>query len=720
MRIIRYLKNCKVAVLLIVCLLVVQAFTDLALPHYTSDIVDVGIQQSGVEHAATDEMTAKTHDEIAMMLPVDDEQTFRDAYTETDDGTYKLNDQGKKEQEELDRMVALPLVAIHYSSQIPDLDLDQVMQAYEAGAIDKQKILDMLDEAKQHMGDMGDSIVDQQAIAAAKAEYESLGYNLSDMQMGYLVRIGLLMLGLAALGMVAAVLVGFIASRTAAKVGATLRSKLFRRVVSFSDAEVQSFSAASLITRGTNDIQLVQMVTVMLLRMVLYAPILAIGGIIMVSRTNLAMSWIIILAVAVIFVLIMVLMRVALPKFQIMQTLIDRVNLVSREILTGLPVIRAFDRQPYEEKRFDEASTKLMKTQLFTNRVMTFMMPLMMLIMNGVSVLIVWVGGSYIDNGTIQTGDLIAFITYAMVIIMGFLMIGMISIMLPRADVAAQRVNEVLETKPTICDPAADKARDAELRRSDEGATIAFNDVSFRYGDSKECVLEHIDFTAESGKTTALIGSTGSGKSTVIKLIERFYDVTEGSVTIDGADVRDVTQQALREQLGYVPQKAFLFSGTIESNVAYADEGMPVDRIREAVDIAQASEFVASKEEGLGTRVSQGGSNVSGGQRQRLAIARALATEARAYLFDDSFSALDYKTDAALRQELHTRLGGKTVVIVAQRISTVLHADRIVVLDDGRIVGQGTHEELMETCEEYREIAMSQLSEAELNGGDAA
>lgn len=720
MRIIRYLKNCKVAVLLIVCLLVVQAFTDLALPHYTSDIVDVGIQQSGVEHAATDEMTAKTHDEIAMMLPVDDEQTFRDAYTETDDGTYKLNDQGKKEQEELDRMVALPLVAIHYSSQIPDLDLDQVMQAYEAGAIDKQKIPDMLDEAKQHMGDMGDSIVDQQAIAAAKAEYESLGYNLSDMQMGYLVRIGLLMLGLAALGMVAAVLVGFIASRTAAKVGATLRSKLFRRVVSFSDAEVQSFSAASLITRGTNDIQLVQMVTVMLLRMVLYAPILAIGGIIMVSRTNLAMSWIIILAVAVIFVLIMVLMRVALPKFQIMQTLIDRVNLVSREILTGLPVIRAFDRQPYEEKRFDEASTKLMKTQLFTNRVMTFMMPLMMLIMNGVSVLIVWVGGSYIDNGTIQTGDLIAFITYAMVIIMSFLMIGMISIMLPRADVAAQRVNEVLETKPTICDPAADKARDAELRRSGEGATIAFNDVSFRYGDSKECVLEHIDFTAEPGKTTALIGSTGSGKSTVIKLIERFYDVTEGSVTIDGVDVRDVTQQALREQLGYVPQKAFLFSGTIESNVAYADEGMSVDRIREAVDIAQASEFVASKEEGLGTRVSQGGSNVSGGQRQRLAIARALATEARAYLFDDSFSALDYKTDAALRQELHTRLGGKTVVIVAQRISTVLHADRIVVLDDGRIVGQGTHEELMETCEEYREIAMSQLSEAELNGGDAA
>ena len=712
MRIIRYLKNCKVAVVLIVCLLIVQAFTDLALPNYTSDIVDVGIQQSGVEHAATDEMTAKTHDEIAMMLPADDEQTFRDAYTETDSGTYKLNDQGKKEQEELDRMVAMPLVAIHYASQIPDLDLDQVMQAYQTGAIEKRQILDMLDEAKSKMGNMGDSIVDQQAIAAARAEYEQLGYNLSDMQMGYLLRVGLVMLGLAALGMAVAVIVGFIASRTAAKVGATLRAKLFRRVV--------SFSAASLITRGTNDVQLIQMVTVMLLRMVLYAPILAIGGIIMVSRTNLAMSWIIVLAVAVIGVLIIVLMKVAMPKFKIMQKLIDRVNLVSREMLTGLPVIRAFDRQPFEEQRFDEASTRLMKTQLFTNRVMTFMMPLMMLIMNGVSVLIVWVGGSYIDNGTIQTGDLIAFITYAMVIIMSFLMIGMISIMLPRADVAAQRVNEVLETKASICDPAPEKARDAELSASTGGAAIAFNDVSFKYSDSAECVLEHLDFTAEPGTTTAIIGSTGSGKSTVVKLIERFYDVTCGSITIDGVDVRDVSQEALRAQLGYVPQKAFLFSGTIESNVAYADEEMPASRVEEAIDIAQASELVASKEEGLASPVSQGGTNVSGGQRQRLAIARALATEARAYLFDDSFSALDYKTDAALRQELHARLGGKTVVIVAQRISTVLHADKIIVLDDGRIVGQGVHDELMKTCEEYREIAMSQLSEAELNGGDAA
>ena len=720
MRIVRYLKNSKIAVALIVCLLIVQAFTDLALPNYTSRIVDVGIQQSGVEHAATEEMTARTHDLVAMMLPEGDEKTFEAAYDETDQGTYKLNAQGEREQAELDRMVSLPLVAIHYSHQIPDLDLDQALQAYQAGAVQKQQILDMLDKAKEQMGDMGDSIVDQQAIAAARAEYEQLGYNLSDMQMRYLVRIGLTMLGLAALGMAVAILVGFIASRTAAKVGATLRAKLFRQVVSFSDAEVQSFSAASLITRGTNDIQLVQMITVMLLRMVLYAPILAIGGIIMVSRTNLAMSWIIVLAVVVIGVLIVVLMKVAMPKFKIMQKLIDRVNLVSREILTGLPVIRAFDRQPFEEQRFDVASTRLMKTQLFTNRVMTFMMPLMMLIMNGVSVLIVWVGGSYIDNGTIQTGDLIAFITYAMVIIMGFLMIGMISIMLPRADVAAQRVDEVLSKQPTICDPAPGKARDAELAGRTGGARIVFDDVSFKYGDSAECVLENLDFACEPGQTTAIIGSTGSGKSTVVKLIERFYDVTCGSITVDGVDVRDVSQEALRAQLGYVPQKAFLFSGTIQSNIAYSDEGMPEERVELAAQVAQAADFIASKAEGLDAEVSQGGTNVSGGQRQRLAIARALATEARAYLFDDSFSALDYKTDAALRQELHTRLGGKTVVIVAQRISTILHADKIVVLDDGRIVGQGTHDELMEGCEEYREIAMSQLSAEELNGGDAA
>ena len=538
--------------------------------------------------------------------------------------------------------------------------------------------------------------------------------------MDYLVATGAKMLGLAALGMVIAVMVGFLASRTAAKVGRSLRERLFNQVVGFSDAEIQSFSAASLITRGTNDVQLVQMVTVMLLRMVLYAPILAIGGIIMIARTDLSMGWIIIAAVVAIAVVMGVLMKVAMPKFNIMQKLIDRVNLVSRELLTGLPVIRAFGREQHEEARFDEANTRLMKTQLFTNRVMTFMMPLMMLIMNLVSVGIIWFGGHAIDAGNLQTGDLIAFITYSMVIIMGFLMIGMLSIMLPRADVAAQRIDEVLACKPSIVDPKPGKAKDALLGANGlPGARIAFENVSFKYSDGAECVLEDVSFTCEPGKTTAIIGSTGSGKSTVLKLAERFHDVTSGRITVDGVDVRDVSQHALRAQLGYVPQAAFLFSGTIASNVGYGVDGADEDRIREAADVAQASEFIAERPEGLATPISQGGTNVSGGQRQRLAIARALATDARAYLFDDSFSALDYKTDAALRHELSTRLGGKTMVIVAQRISTVLNADQIVVLDEGRVVGRGTHEQLMGSCQEYREIAMSQLSEEELKGGDA-
>ena len=717
MRIIRYLKDSKIAVLLVVALLIVQAFTDLSLPRYTSHIVDVGIQQSGVEHVALDEMRAETFDEVCMLVPAEDEAMVRAAYTETDQGTYKLNDTGRGEIEELDSVMAMPLVVIHYAGQIPDVDIAQLKAAYDSGAVTKDQLLEMVDEAKAKMGDVGDSLVEQQAIQAAIGEYEELGYDMGAMQMGYLLRIGAIMLGLAALGMVAAILIGLIASRTAAKIGRGLREKLFKKVVSFSDAEVQSFSAASLITRGTNDIQQIQMVTVMLLRMVLYSPILAIGGIIMVSQTNFAMSWIIVIAVVIIGILVALLMVVAMPKFKIMQKLIDRVNLVSREILTGLPVIRAFDRQRFEEERFDAASTKLMKTQLFTNRVMTFMMPVMMLVMNGISVLIVWVGGSYIDNGTIQTGDLIAFITYSMVIIMSFLMIGMISIMLPRADVAAQRVNEVLDTETTICDP--EQSEDDRMA-SGGGARIAFNDVCFKYEDSSECVLEHVDFTAEPGKTTAIIGSTGSGKSTVIKLIERFYDVTSGSVTIDGVDVRDLSQGKLRSMLGYVPQKAFLFSGTIASNIAYSDEGMSEDSIERAASIAQATEFIDSMEEGFQSDISQGGTNVSGGQRQRLAIARALATGARAFLFDDSFSALDYKTDAALRQALHTQLGEATVVIVAQRISTVLNADQIVVLDEGRVVGKGTHEELMVDCEPYREIALSQLSAAELGGGDAA
>lgn len=720
MRIIKNLAQHKLVVLLIVVLLCVQAACDLALPNYTSDIVDTGIQQQGVQDVAAEQLTGRTHDLVAMMLPESDEQMFADAYAQNEDGTYSLTESGNRDRAALDDAMALPMTVTCYADQIAELDLDQVKAAYDQGMIGKDDIQAMLDRARGSMGDMADTLIAQQGLAAARAEYEQLGYDLDAMQMDYLVATGAKMLGLAALGMVIAVMVGFLASRTAAKVGRSLRERLFNQVVGFSDAEIQSFSAASLITRGTNDVQLVQMVTVMLLRMVLYAPILAIGGIIMIARTDLSMGWIIIAAVAAIAVIMGVLMKVAMPKFKIMQKLIDRVNLVSRELLTGLPVIRAFGREQHEEARFDDANTRLMKTQLFTNRVMTFMMPLMMLIMNLVSVGIIWFGGHAIDAGNLQTGDLIAFITYSMVIIMGFLMIGMLSIMLPRADVAAQRIDEVLECKPSIADPEPGKAKDALLGANGlPGARIAFENVSFRYSDGAECVLEDVSFTCEPGKTTAIIGSTGSGKSTVLKLAERFHDVTSGRITVDGVDVRDVSQHALRAQLGYVPQAAFLFSGTIASNVGYGVDDADEDRIRAAADVAQASDFIAERPEGLATPISQGGTNVSGGQRQRLAIARALATDARAYLFDDSFSALDYKTDAALRHELSSRLGGKTVVIVAQRISTVLNADQIVVLDDGRVVGAGTHEQLMESCQEYREIAMSQLSEEELKGGDA-
>ena len=720
MRIIKNLAQHKLVVLLIVVLLCVQAACDLALPNYTSDIVDTGIQQQGVQDAAAEQLTGRTHDLVAMMLPESDEQMFADAYAQNEDGTYSLTESGKRDRAALDDAMALPMTVTCYADQIAELDLDQVKAAYDQGMIGKDDIQAMLDRARGSMGDMADTLIAQQGLAAARAEYEQLGYDLDAMQMDYLAATGAKMLGLAALGMAIAVMVGFLASRTAAKVGRSLRERLFNQVVGFSDAEIQSFSAASLITRGTNDVQLVQMVTVMLLRMVLYAPILAIGGIIMIARTDLSMGWIIIAAVAAIAVIMGVLMKVAMPKFKIMQKLIDRVNLVSRELLTGLPVIRAFGREQHEEARFDEANTRMMKTQLFTNRVMTFMMPLMMLVMNLVSVGIIWFGGHAIDAGNLQTGDLIAFITYSMVIIMGFLMIGMLSIMLPRADVAAQRIDEVLACKPSIVDPEPGKAKDALLGADGlPGARIAFEDVSFKYSDGAECVLEDISFTCEPGKTTAIIGSTGSGKSTVLKLAERFHDVTSGRITVDGIDVRDVSQHALRAQLGYVPQAAFLFSGTIASNVGYGVDDADEDRIRAAADVAQASEFIAERPEGLATPISQGGTNVSGGQRQRLAIARALATDARAYLFDDSFSALDYKTDAALRHELSSRLGGKTVIIVAQRISTVLNADQIVVLDDGRVVGAGTHEQLMESCQEYREIAMSQLSEEELKGGDA-
>lgn len=791
MRIIQYLKSSKVAVLLITLLLIVQAFADLSLPRYTSDLVDVGIQQGGIEHASPDEMSADTFNYICMLADEDTEQLIRDSYEqdtagenesstgengtrtgENEASNYILSEYGKENRAELDSAIALPLVLVHMSDIMGDasssdasssgasasdassgvsgesnnaayslssfeapssssnvaalaqnamqsgsFDWAQLYSAYESGAISKAEIQSFIDQARQTYGVIDDSLIQQQAIEAVKAEYEALGMDLGVIQLQYLAWLGAQMLGVAALMMAASISVGFVASRTAAKIARNLRERLFEKVVFFSDAEVQSFSAASLITRGTNDIQQIQMVLVMLLRMVLYAPILAIGGIIMVSQTNLAMSWIIVLAIVVIGIVIALLMALALPKFKIMQKLIDRVNLVSREMLTGMSVIRAFDRQEYEEARFDEASTALYKTQLFTNRVMTFMMPTMMLVMNGVSVLIVWVGGSYIDSGVIQTGDMIAFITYSMVIVMSFLMISMIAIMLPRADVAAQRVNEVLDTENSIHDP--EESQVEKLDKNAKGLSVEFDNVTFAYNEGSDPVLKDISFVAEPGKTTAIIGSTGSGKSTIMKLIERFYEVTQGAIRVGGVDVRSMKQHELRRELGYVPQKAFLFSGTIESTIAYANEDMDEDRVRKAADIAQATEFITAKEQGFESEISQGGTNVSGGQRQRLSIARALASDARVLLFDDSFSALDYATDARLRHALATEAAGKTVLVVAQRIATVLNADKILVLEDGELVGSGTHKELLSTCPTYREIAQSQLSEEELKGGVA-
>lgn len=735
MRIIGYLKQSKVAVALIVVLLIVQAFADLSLPRYTSDLVDVGIQQGGIEDCSPSVMSSDTFNYACMLASDADEQLLRSSYERDSDGNYALTEQGSEQREDLNSVIALPLVVVHFSDQMvdslrgqqkegspafdgvpEDFDLPQLYAAYQAGIISKTQVGEAMSQAQKASGSIDESLIQQQAIMATKAEYEQLGIDMGAMQMSYLIWLGARMLGIAALMMVASIAVGFIASRTAAKTARGLRERLFENVISFSDAEVQSFSAASLITRGTNDIQQIQMVMVMLLRMVLYSPILAIGGIVMVSQTNVSMSWIIVLAVLVIAVIIGILMAVAMPKFKMMQKLIDRVNLVSREMLTGLSVIRAFDRQQYEEERFDKASTALYRTQLFTNRTMTFMMPTMMLVMNAVSVLIVWVGGSYIDAGTIQTGDMIAFITYSMVIVMSFLMIGMIAIMLPRADVAARRVNEVLETESSIADPLQSKA--CELDPAAEGLAVQFDHVTFAYSKNSSPVLEGIDFTAEPGQTTAIIGPTGSGKSSVIKLIERFYDVADGAVRVGGVDVRDMNQGELRKELGYVPQKAFLFSGTIASTIAYSDEAMGEERIRSAAGIAQATEFIDAKAEGMQAAISQGGTNVSGGQRQRLSIARALATDARVLLFDDSFSALDYATDAKLRRALAKNAAGKTVIVVAQRISTVLNADKIVVLEEGKMVGCGTHSHLMKACPTYREIAESQLSEEELKGGD--
>lgn len=725
MRIARYLLEHKAALALVLALLVVQVFCDLSLPNFTSQIVDVGIQQGGITDASPDRLTQASYEDLETLLEGDEEGLLRASYElqnqaadeaaqapsdqtaetasssqESQSAVYLLSDYGKEHRAELNAALLQPLMVI-------DALRSSGFESLSQNGADEAAL-----KTLQSLVSSSDSLTEQQGIQAARAEYQRAGGDLGSLQMTYLLQTGALMLCVAALSMLTSIVIGFVAARTGTKIGRRLREDLFAQVVSFSDKEIDSFSAASLITRGTNDIQLIQMVAIILQRMVFYAPIMAIGGIIMVVQSTLSLWWIIVLAVVAVMAVISLLMGVTMPKFRIVQKLIDKVNLVAREQLSGLSVVRAFNRESYEEARFERANSELFETQLFTNRAMSFMMPAMMLVMNIASVMIVWFGAQFVDMGTMQTGDLIALITYSMMIVMSFLMIGMVAIMLPRANVAAERIDEVIATECSIVDPAQSKAAST----TELGARISFEDVCFSYAEEDACVLDHVSFVAEPGQTCAIIGSTGSGKSTVIKLIERFRDVSSGRVCIDGVDVRDIPQHELREMLAYIPQKAFLFSGTIQSNLEFAGD-VSRERLDLALDISQSREFVEEKQDGIAAAISQGGTNVSGGQRQRLAIARALARDAKAYLFDDSFSALDYKTDSKLRLELAEKLSGRTVIIVAQRISTIMNADRIIVLDEGKLVGQGTHAELLRDCEVYREIALSQLSAEELAKG---
>lgn len=717
----------KRAVVIVIVLLVVQALCELSLPNYTADIVDVGIQQNGVDSVAMREMSRDTYEWLMAFMNTDECAYVASCYEEGKD-SYVLKrtiEADKDKIKKLEQTLQEPLVLTYfmeygakqttdsqYTSMMGDAaeGLVQVQKLKDAGVLQPTSLYEMRKKVSEQFGELGDTMTDQLSVAMVEKEYEALGYDMQKMQMQYLLHTGGVMI-LMTLGMlVAAVLLGFVSSKTAADIGRSLRQKVYTSVISYSGKEIDQFSTASLITRCTNDIQQVQMVEVMLLRLVLYAPVLAIGGIIMVSRTDTSMSWIIFIAVAVIIGVVLVLMKFSMPKFKMMQKLVDRLNLVSREILTGIPVIRAFSREEHEKERFQDANTALMETQLYTSRMMAWMMPIMMLIMNCITIAVVWFGAKGIAAGQMQVGDMMAFITYAMVIVMSFLLLTMMSIMLPRAGVAAERIQEVLCTKSSI--------EDAETVADDTMGQIrgelAFHDVCFAYPNAKSNVLDHLDFIAEPGKTTAIIGSTGCGKSTLLQLIPRLYDVTEGSITLDGIDIRKISQKKLRDAIGYVPQKAVLFSGDIRSNIKYADDGISDDVMIKAAGIAQATEFVEEKEKKYESHISQGGSNVSGGQKQRLAIARAIAKEPKIYLFDDSFSALDFKTDKALREALFMHAKDATILIVAQRISTILHADQILVLDDGKIVGKGTHQELLKTCQTYQEIAMSQLSQSEI------
>lgn len=717
----------------IIIVLFIQAYCDLSLPAYTSDIVNVGIQQGGVEDQVPEAISVDEMNRLLLFVPSEDQDTVLDAYEE-DDSTYDVEayvmkkDISEEDISSLEKILAYPMMMTAGFESGSDMtaQIEEQMKASlpEGTAQEEMTVFDimqmmpeeqreaMVDTMEEQMTDMPDTILDQAAVSYVGTVYENLGINMDDLQIHYLLTTGGKMAGLAFLGMAASVLVGFMASRVGAATGRDLRGRVFHKVVGFSNNEFDHFSTASLITRSTNDIQQIQLIIVMLLRIVLYAPILAIGGIIQVFQTNVSMSWIIGLAVVLIGLVILVLFLVAMPKFRIMQSLVDKVNLVMREILTGLSVIRAFSTQKYEEERFDKANRDLTRTNLFVNRAMTFMMPVMMLVMNGISVLIMWNGAHGIDNGEMQVGDMMAFIQYTMQIIMGFLMLCMLSIMLPRAAVAADRVQEVLDSQTVILDPDQ-----PEKFSGNEKGLLTFDHVSFRYPGADENVIHDISFTARPGETTAIIGSTGSGKSTLINLIPRFYDVTEGSITLDGVDIRNVSQHELREKLGYVPQKGILFSGDIASNIMFGNPEGGEEEMVGAAEIAQATEFIDQKPEGYKSPIAQGGSNVSGGQKQRLSIARAIAKHPEVFIFDDSFSALDFKTDVTLRKALKKRTKNSTVLIVAQRISTILNAEQIIVLDDGKIAGMGTHQELLKTCEVYQQIAASQLSESELKAG---
>ena len=711
--IIRFMKDYKGAIALILVLLCIQAYCDLALPDYTSDILNIGLQSGGIEDAVPDTIRAESLTTLELFMSDADIETVEAAYAEADAAGIRalLED---ADREAVNDILLVPECVIYTLSSSEDYagTVEQLQAAVEAGLITRDEVQAQLSEIMDSMEDLTDTYLEQIAVYYITAEYEAQDVDMDALRSSYLWRVGAKMLLMACVMMAVSILTGLLASITSSKIGRNLRQAIYKKVMAFTSAEMEQFSTASLITRSTNDIQQVQNVIVMLLRMVLYAPILAIGGIIMVAKTAAGMSWIIVLAVVILAAVVVVLFVVAMPKFRQMQVKVDRLNLVSREILTGIMPIRAFSREKHEEARFEAANQDLYKTQLFTGRTMSFMMPAMMFVMNGLSVLIVWVGAHGVDEGTIQVGDMSAFITYSMVIVMGFLMIAAVCIMLPRAGVAADRIVEVLETPISLQDP--ETPRDAET--ADAAGVLAFEDVSFTYPGADEPALSHISFTAEPGKTTAIIGSTGCGKSTLINLVPRFYDVTAGAITLDGIDIRQLSRKRLRELLGYVPQKGVLFSGTIESNLKYGGAQITDAQMEEAAEIAQATEFISGRHSGYASPIAQGGSNVSGGQKQRLSIARAIAKQPKIYLFDDSFSALDYKTDLALRKALAEKTGDATVLIVAQRISTILHADRIIVLDSGKIVGSGTHDELLQTCGTYQEIARSQLSESELAG----